>query len=109
MKSRARYAGLFLSFGVSFILLSPVVGGEKHGKHQKFREWLSLLSEDDRAKYKAAKKQAQLNPDVKAANERRRKVDADYRRLLHAEMVRRDPSVKPLLEKAEELERHNDY
>lgn len=98
-----------LGLALSFIALFPAAGGDKHARNQKFREWLSVLSNEDRAKYRAARKQALLNPEVRAANERRRKMDEDYRHLLHAEMLRLDPSVKPIIEKAEELERHADY
>ena len=107
---KKRIGAACLLLGLSFLCapVSPVVAGEKHGRHEKLREWLGLLSEQDRAKYKAAKKQAMLNAEVQAANERRRKVDAEYRHLLHAEMLRIDPSVRPLLDKVEELERRDD-
>ncbi len=109
MKNWTRCSCLFLSLGLSLMSISPVAGGERHGKNQKLREWLSLMSQEDRAKYKAAKKEAMRSPDVKAAHEQRQKIDAEYRQLLHAEMLRIDPSIKPLLEKAEELQQRNDF
>ena len=45
--------------------------GGKHHKHHKVQEWLSLLSEADRAKLRAAKQQALKDAAVQAANQRR--------------------------------------
>ena len=82
--------------------------GGKHHKHQKVQEWLSLLSGGDRAKLRAAKEQALKDPAVQAANQRRKQADAEYLELLHKEMLKTDPSLKPLLDTITELKKHAD-
>ena len=89
--------------------VSPAQDAEpRHGKHHKISEWLSALSTDEQAKFRAAHKQALQNPEVRAAAERRKQANAEYHDLLHREMLRIDPSLKPLLEKLSELARHNE-
>ena len=82
--------------------------GGKHHKHQKVQEWLSLLSGGDRAKLRAAKEQALKDPAVQAANQRRKQADAEYLELLHKEMLKTDPSLKPLLDTITELKKRAD-
>jgi hypothetical protein len=77
-------------------------------KHQKFWQWLKHLSPDERSRFEIAKKEAQKEPEVEAANERRKEADAEYRRLLHAQMLKIDPSLKSLLERIAQLRKHND-
>ena len=80
----------------------------KHHKHHKVQEWLSLLSDVDRAKLRAAKEQALKDPAVQAANQRRKQADAEYRELLHKEMLKTDPSLKSLLDTLTELKKRAD-
>jgi hypothetical protein len=82
--------------------------GEKHHKHHKVQEWLSLLSDEDRAKLRAAKEQAMKDPAVQAANQRRKQAEAEYRELLHKEMLKTDPSLKPLLDTITNLKKRAD-
>jgi hypothetical protein len=82
--------------------------GGKHHKHHKVQEWLSLLSGGDRAKLRAAKEEALKDPAVQAANQRRKQADAEYLELLHKEMLKTDPSLKPLLDTITELKKHAD-
>ena len=79
--------------------------GGKHHKHHKVQEWLSLLSEEDRAKLRAAKEQAIKDPAVQAANQRRRQAEVEYLELLHKEMLKIDPSLKPLLDTITDLKK----
>jgi hypothetical protein len=79
--------------------------GEKHHKHGKVQEWLSLLSKAERGKLRAAKEQALKDPAVQAANQRRKQAEAEYRELLHKEMLKTDPSLKPLLDTITELKK----
>ena len=89
--------------------VSPAQDTEpKHGKHHKMSEWLSALSSDEQAKLRAAHKQALQNPEVRAAAERRKQANAEYHDQLNREMLRIDPSLKPLLDKLYEFARHNE-
>jgi len=81
---------------------------KKHHKYQKVQEWLSLLSDADRAKLRDAKEQALKNPTVQAANQRRKQANAEYRDLLDKEMLKADPSLKPLLDAMTELKKRID-
>ena len=81
---------------------------KKHHKYQKVQEWLSLLSDADRAKLRAAKQQALKDPAVQAANQRRKQASAEYHDLLDKEMLKTDPSLKPLLDAITELRKRTD-
>ena len=100
------YAALI---GVAFFAMGSLGHAEdpgaKYHKHHKVREWLSLLSDADRAKLRAAKEQALKDPAVQAANQRRKQADAEYLELLHKEMLKTDPSLKPLLDAITELKK----
>lgn len=82
--------------------------GKKHHKYQKVQEWLSRLSQADRAKLRTAKEQALKDPAVQAANQRRKQADGEYRELLHKEMLKTDPSLKPILDTITELKKRVD-
>lgn len=57
-------------------------------KHQTLQEWLSLLSGEDRARLRNAKKEALKNSTVQAARRRRHvEVQREYRALLCKEML----------------------
>jgi hypothetical protein len=81
--------------------------GKRH-THHKVQEWLSLLSDADRAKLRAAKEQALKDAAVQAAKQRRKNAEAEYRELLHKEMLKTDPSLKPLLDTITELKKRAD-
>ena len=98
-------AGVF--FATASLAHAQDLGG-KHHKHHKVQEWLSLLSEEDRAKFRAAKEQATKDPAVQAANERRKQAEAEYLELLHKEMLKIDPSLKPLLDAITDLKKRAD-
>ena len=82
--------------------------GKKHERYHKIWEMLMSLSPADREKYQAARKRAMSNPEVAAADERRKKVDAEYRKILHREMLKEDPSLAPVLDKISELRKKDD-
>jgi hypothetical protein len=78
------------------------------GKHHKVQEWLSLLSDKDRAKLRAAKEQALKDPAIQAANQRRKQAEAEYLELAHKEMLKTDPSLEPLLDAITDLKKRAD-
>jgi predicted DNA-binding transcriptional regulator YafY len=82
---------------------------DKQARHHKLWEALNALSPDDHARLRTARKQALENPEVRAADERRKKADAEYRELLDREMLRIDPSLKPLLDSLGDLRKRADY
>jgi hypothetical protein len=95
--------------GAAFFATGSLAHAEDPGgKHHKVQEWLSLLSDADRAKLRAAKEQALKDAAVQAANQRRKQAEAEYRELLHKEMLKTDPSLKPLLDTITELKKRAD-
>jgi hypothetical protein len=95
--------------GAAFFAIGSLAHAEDPaGKHHKVQEWLSLLSEVDRAKLRAAKEQAIKDPGVQAANQRRKQAEAEYLELLHKEMLKIDPSLKPLLDTITDLKKRAD-
>ena len=94
----------------AILIGSPTAGTfaqDEEGTHKqhRFSDWLSALSSEQRAKLRATHEQALKTPEIRAANERRKKADAEYRRLLHQEMERIDPSLKQTLEKLAQLKK----
>jgi hypothetical protein len=99
--------------GMAIVASAPITYGQddqsKHEKHHRLWEWLNALSSDEQAKLRAARKQALQKPEVRAADEHRRQADAEYHNLLQREMLRIDPSLKPLLDKVSDLRQHADF
>lgn len=99
--------------GVAFFAMSsPTLAqdlGDKGRKHHKLQEWLSLLSGEDRAKLHSVREQALKDPAVQEAYQRHKKAEAEYRELLHKEMLKTDPSLKPMLDKIDDLKKQGDY
>ena len=97
---------------IALVASAPLLSAQdeeaRQGKHHKLSEWLRAFSPEEQAKLRAAHKQALENPDVRAADERRKQANADYHDQLHREMLRIDPSLKPLLDKLSDLRRHNE-
>jgi hypothetical protein len=83
--------------------------GKSRHRHHRYKEWLTLLSSGDRAKFKTAKDQALKDPAVAAANQRRKEADAQYRELLQKEILRIDPTLKPMIDALTDLKGHSDY
>jgi hypothetical protein len=98
--------------GAAFFATGSLMRAEdprtKHDKSRMVQEWLSLLSGAERAKLRAAKEQALKDPAVQAANQRRKEAEAEYRELLQKEMLKTDPSLKPLLDTITELKKRAD-
>jgi tripartite-type tricarboxylate transporter receptor subunit TctC len=57
------------------------------------------LSEDERAKLRAAQQKAITDPAVQAARDRLRQARREFREVMRPAMLKADPSVQPILEK----------
>jgi hypothetical protein len=57
------------------------------------------LSEEDRAKLKAAHQKAMADPAVRAARDRLRQARREFRDVLRPALLKADPSLQPILEK----------
>ena len=60
---------------------------------------LGNLSADERAKFRAAQRQAMADPAVKAARDRYMQAAKDLRDVKRARMLEADPSLQPILDK----------
>ena len=60
--------------------------------------WASL-TEEERAKLKAAHQKAMADPAVWAARDRLRKARREFREILRPALLKADPSIQPILEK----------
>jgi hypothetical protein len=60
--------------------------------------WASL-SEDERARLKAAHQKAMSDPAVHAARDRLRQARREFREVLRPALLKADPSIQPILEK----------
>jgi hypothetical protein len=60
--------------------------------------WASL-SEEERAKLKAAHQKALTDPAVWAARDRLRQARREFREVLRPALLKADPSIQPILEK----------
>jgi|ERR1044071_8335543 hypothetical protein len=65
---------------------------------ERHARWASL-SEEERAKLKAAHQKALADPAVWAARDRLRKARREFREILRPALLKADPSIQPILEK----------
>ncbi|MEP6603028.1 MAG: hypothetical protein ABJB69_03680 [Spartobacteria bacterium] len=69
-------------------------------REQRLREAaVNSLSLEEQLKLRAAEQKAAEDPIVQAALEKRKKAVREFRETLRAEMLRIDPSLKPVLDK----------
>ncbi len=73
--------------------------GQAQGRHGRHARLLANLSPDERAKLRAAHRQAMADPAVQAAKDRRRQAAREFRQLHRAKMLQVDPSIQPILDK----------
>ena len=65
---------------------------------ERHPRWASL-SDEERAKLKAAHQKALADPAVWAARDRLRKARREFREILRPALLKADPSIQPILEK----------
>ena len=77
---------------------SPSEKAPRHLRMERRAHWANL-SEDDRAKIRAAHQKAMTDPQVKAAHEKLKQARRDFRDVMRPAMVKADPSIQVILEK----------
>ncbi len=60
---------------------------------------MANLSPDERAKFRAAHRQAMADPAVQAAKDRQIQAAREFRELKRARMLQADPTIQPILDK----------
>ncbi len=68
----------------------------RRGRHAKM---LANLSPDERAKFRAAHRQAMADPAVQAAKDRQIAAAREFRELKRSRMLQADPTIQPILDK----------
>ena len=67
-------------------------------QNERRARWANL-SEEERAKLKAAHQKAMEDPAVRAAQEKLRQARREFRQVMRPAMLRADPSVQAILDK----------
>ena len=73
------------------------------------RARLANLSEEERAKLRAAHQQAMADPAVQAARDRLRQARREFRDIMRPAMLKADPSIQPILDKLRAERQRRDY
>jgi hypothetical protein len=66
--------------------------------NERRARWANL-SEEDRAKLRAAHEKAMADPAVQAARDRLRQARREFRELMRPAMLKADPTIEPILDK----------
>jgi hypothetical protein len=77
---------------------SPVDKPARQFQMERRARWASL-SEEERAKLKAAHQKAMADPAVRAARDRLRQARREFRDVLRPALLKADPTLQPILEK----------
>lgn len=72
---------------------------DDYGKRGRYARLLADLSPDERAKLRAAHRQAMADPAVQAAKDRQRAATREFRELKRSRMLQADPTIQPILDK----------
>ena len=67
-------------------------------QNERRARWANL-SEEDRARLRAAHQKAMEDPAVRAAQERLRQARREFRQVMRPAMLKADPSIQQILEK----------
>jgi hypothetical protein len=65
----------------------------------RYAKMLADLSPEERAKLRAARRQAMADPAVQAAKDRKIQAAREFRELKRARMLQADPTIQPILDK----------
>ena len=70
-----------------------------HLRRGRYAKMLANLSPDERAKLRAAHRQAMADPAVQAAKDRQIQAAREFRDLKRSRMLQADPTLQPILDK----------
>ena len=97
-----------LSVCLSLVQFAPAQEGvEKDTHHGGEKKWMEFLPGGDQVKLKADRALAMEDPAVRAADEKRKQADKEFRDLLRAAMLKIDPAIQPILDKIPEPRKHH--
>lgn len=90
-------AGAF-QFVPSLLAQSPAGKPTRPFQMERRARWANL-TDDERARLKAAHQKALSDPAVWAARDRLRQARREFREVLRPALVKADPSIQPILDK----------
>src|SRR5471030_1241636 len=90
-----------LAASLSFVPLAFSQDSDDAGKgwHGHRGERLANLPPDEREKMKAAHQKAMQDPGVQAAHAKMRQAHKEFRDVMHAALLKADPSLQPVIDK----------
>ena len=68
-------------------------------QNERRARFLANLTEDERAKLRAAHQKAMADPAVQAARERLKQARREFREVMRPALLKADPSIQPILDK----------
>jgi len=87
-----------LQFTPTVLAQSPADKPARPFQMERRARWANL-SEEERAKLKAAHQKAMADPAVQAAREKLRQARREFREILRPALLKADPSLQPILDK----------
>ena len=81
--------------------------GWAHPRESQSR-WLKGVSPSDRVKLRALREMVKDDPAVRAADEKRKRANDEYHKALRAAILKRDPSLAPILDQIRERREHSE-
>ena len=90
-------AAAALQFASAAAAQEPSTGDDQ--RRDRYAKMLANLSPDERAKLRAAHRQAMADPAVQAAKDRQIQATREFRELKRSRMLQADPTLQPILDK----------
>ena len=87
-----------LQIAPTVLAQSPTDKPARQFQMERRTRWANL-SEEERARLKAAHEKAMADPLVRAAREKLRQARREFREVLRPALLKADPSLQPILEK----------
>ena len=87
-----------LQFAPSAFAQQPADKPYRPFQNERRARWANL-SEEERAKLRAAHEKAMADPAVQAARDRLRQARREFREVMRPAMLKADPSIQPILDK----------
>lgn len=101
----AKFSFLLVPTLSAALQLAPTVLAQPPGDRpfrpfqmERRARWASL-TEEERARLKAAHQKAMADPAVRAARERLRQARREFREIMRPALLKADPSIQPILDK----------
>jgi len=86
---------------LAIVVTASGCAGSAHPRESRSR-WLEGVSQTDRTKLRALREMVKNDPAVRAANEKRKQANDEYHEALRAAILKRDPSLAPILDRIRE-------